>query len=243
MLSNDILAKIQALLNLADNNSSAAEAALAAGRAQALLEKYHLTMADVAAAQEETFQEDAEPLCDVRNGWQPILCDAVTKANQCYGFTSSSGYRIVGKPSNIAIVRYFYTYLEREILRLCKAAVLRGQLDDIDGSTSGEPGIPSDATSRRAYCLGAAGEVGARLRAEREATHARANASGQTAAIVKLDGEAAALKRWAVERYNLRNRAPVRTTAHDAYAAGRAAGRSISLNKGLEGRSGRLLGK
>lgn len=242
MISSDIIKKIEALLNLAGNNTSAAEAALAAGRAQALLEKYQLTMADLDAAKEEKPTEAADPLTTERNGWKPILCDAVVKANQCHGFTSSRGYVVVGKPSNVQIVNYFYAYLEREIMRLCKQAVINGQTEDIDGIGIDGPSISNDAASKRSFCMGAAAEVGKRLREAREATRAQAHAEGSTA-IVKLDNETAALKRWCTQMYNLQPRLTRGPSKRDAYASGISAGKGIALNKGLEGKRGRLLGR
>ena len=245
MLDNSVINKIAGLLRLAHDNANAAEAANAAGRAQALLEKYRLTMADVTqGADTEAVGEASEPLFGKGAAracsWRGVVAGAVCRANMSYGFFRRGSFVVVGKASNVQIAEYFYRYLETEIERLCKAAVLRGACDVIDGTW--DPGIGSDKASTMSFRLGAAHAVAARLREGTTAARADATRAGQGAAIVKVEGESRALAKWVKEKYDLRSRGISSVGNRSAYGQGTKAGQGIALARGLGGRPVRLLG-
>lgn len=243
----NVLDKIAGLLQLAEKNNSVHESAAAASAAQALLTKYRLTKADL--SEHSTEKKEAvgvahKPLFEGNRqvAWRMDLAVAVTTTNGCrlYLGTHREDYnphtnrsknvvavKLVGRESDIQIVRYFYEYLSREIERLCQAGVEAGEL--------------RGKTACNSFKMGAKSAVTARLyeghRASREEAQ-KALTAGTSTAIVKLDNADAEV----AEYYNgLRlgkgkARQSVRLDA-GAYNAGKQAGARIALNKGLGGRA------
>lgn len=129
--TDDILRKVRALLELAAR-ATPHEAAAAAGRADALLQKRRLTMADVGQVDEaatETIGEEAAPLWEgtrtsrVHTRLSAVLCEhygcaAWRTRHQLGGITMGVNLRIAGLPSDVAIVRFMFAWLSLEIGRL-----------------------------------------------------------------------------------------------------------------------------
>lgn len=233
-MQQELIDKIAKLLALAEKNNNVHEAATAAAMAQRLLTEHRLTMVDVESSQEEKIEE-RDPLFEskVKTTWKGVLVRAVCDANGCVGFWHSCSWgkmRIVGRLSDVQIVRYFYTYLEREIERLCMRAM---RVQDID---AGEERIrgKSQATS---YKYGAACEISDRLKAEAEDAQAKASVS----AIVRITHKDQEVRDFCKRTIGLATRNVRAHINHDAFERGRAAGRGIALNRGLDGRPVKML--
>lgn len=245
MVDSNILDKIAGLLQLAEKNNNVHESAAAASAAQALLTKHRLTMADLGerdSEKKEKVEVANEPLTagNKKVAWRATLASVVARTNGCrlYYFTkpdsySSGTYRrknivstmIVGRDSDIQIVRYFYAYLTEEIERLTKAHV--------------EAGVLFGKSDCNSFKLGAMQAVVSRLQEGHEASRAEAKKElGGSQAIVRLDNYELEVDKF-YQGLNLkRGKAQTsRISSAEAFNQGQQAGRKISLNKGIGGKS------
>lgn len=122
----EAIEKVVKLLRLAGNNSNANEAALAASRAQDIIDRYKIESKsiDLAANGHANLQE---PIKDF--GMDPIdpgarqiatwtwrLFCVLGKLHGVKGYKSRlGGLACVGRPSQVQTVRYFYAWLTREV--------------------------------------------------------------------------------------------------------------------------------
>lgn len=231
MESEKILDKVRKLLKLAGNNPNAEEAALAAAKAQELILRHKLDMAsiDVEAEAQEPVQGmfAHDPLEESLAGgktWRGRLAVILCRQNACCPVKVGQSLRIIGTASNVATVRYLYAYVVLEIERLMRQWVL-------------ECGGRVGKTPRNNFRTGAVSGVAERFKElERKVRHEYAG----TMALVRVDQEAQRLAAF-VETQKLRNGArPHQQYDARGYEAGRAAGRTISFNKQVGGRGGRL---
>jgi hypothetical protein len=250
-VDNAILAKIAGLLKLAEKNNNANESASAAAAAQALLSKHRLTIADLGAmpgAVKEAPGVNENPLLTANRiaQWRTDLASAVCKANGCHYYFSKvfvrTGHgetrsrreyevsiKLIGRSSDVEVVRYFYTYLEREVERLSAIAFAAGGIEGKRGGNSFKVGCVMTLATRLAESV----------RAARMEAGEAAQAKGEdgTMAMVRLD----AADREVDEFYTTFTKgmnAKTRTSQSvqaDAYSQGREAGKGIALNKGLDG--------
>lgn len=218
-----IIAKIKALRALA-TSSNVHEAAAAAAQAEALLQKYLLDEAalEAQAPAKESAEEASEPLAWHKghlSWWRIYLGSALMKSHGCTDYVSTRDGRrchiIVGRPSDVATVRYLYAWLSNEIVRLC----------DQHGRGKGR-------SWRHSFCMGAA----AAIREAMAAAKVEARRAASSSALVVLDrrdAEAAV----ALAKLHPNMRATRRGRAHDgnAYARGKEAGRSIHLGASISG--------
>lgn len=115
--------KIQKLLTLGERAGTEGEAQNAMALAHALLAKHNLTMSDVGAhgteAPEALETDDSVPTALRNTYWRDACYSAVAKLYFCKVYmkknrsTGQRFYAIVGKPSNIAVVKYMAAYLVR----------------------------------------------------------------------------------------------------------------------------------
>lgn len=129
-------------------SSNQHEAALAAARAQEIIDKYNLSVDDISEGGEPKANKESivdfgwtDPLhevCQVDTQWTIRLADIIAKQNACRCFwhtkpTSSSCIKIVGRPSDVQAVRYLFEWLNREVRRLrrieCKGRSRKYQID------------------------------------------------------------------------------------------------------------------
>lgn len=136
--SNDIIRKIQNLLNLGKRGGTEAEAALAMEKAQELLTKYNLDMSTINSTEVEggtvKLEEKREKETTSNSAmyeWQQKLCRAICEANYCWYWVSTvyeeTGKRlyeggpkatrkvkrhtILGREANVIAVKFMYQYL------------------------------------------------------------------------------------------------------------------------------------
>jgi len=239
-MSFDVLDKVRKLLRLAQS-PNANEAALAAAKAQRLIDEHHLQTALLAL---ETHAPDAaadEPIVDFASKgapleratarlerWRVCLADVVARANACRIYLSSGSIALVGRPSDADSVRYLYEYLTREVERLC----------DLEGRGCGR-------TWRNNYRLGVVDAITLKLQAMRQqfAADAREQAAGNSTALVLMNQALARVEQrgrtvetWTKTHLKLRaGRAWSARGDYGARAAGQRAGRSIAINNARGG--------
>ena len=223
----DALRKIRNLLKLAAS-ADANEAAAAAGRAQRLMDQYQIdqAMAELDAPDEAPDEEAvacADPLAvDVSATWKKCLAGAVATANGCKVLNASGRLLIFGKPTDILTTRYLYSFLAREIDRLC----------DLECAGCGR-------TYRNNYRMGAQARIGERLKEqraelERELRH---KAGANVTALVRTN-DALARRKGDLQRADrlMRSQYATRSSTvrfrgnQEARARGRAAGGRIGLS-------------
>lgn len=246
-MNEKIIDKIRKLLRLAES-SDVNEAATAAGAAQRLMEAHQIDQAMVALEDEDapTGSGEDEPIRQFDDeealhvwarlaSWKLQLTWAVASVNGCrtfqgYTWDKSKGRSmrtigIVGRPSDVATVRYLCTYLLAEIDRLCKSA-------------SGGKG----RTWANCFRLGAVHEVRRRLQeAKRRARmEARAKLQGNIKALVRLDkalanidGRCEEIDAWMKEHMNIYAASSSRYRSDvGGWMEGREAGTQIDLGSG-----------
>jgi len=219
--------RIRKLLALADSpNENEADAA--AEKAQALMLRYGIEMATIAASGGERLAVDEHVLDGKVDPWRRMLAAAVAR---------SAGGRVVWEPDGQArsqgkIFFYgpagvvggiveLYRYLEAQLVVMSAAATAARRERRVHGRTW-----------RNSFLLGAVGRVGQRLDA-RCAETAQAGENGRALVLVKS----------AVDREIERRRPELETSGYrpsvsrSAYEAGSHAGKRIDLGDGRVGRS------
>lgn len=130
---SSVIAKIVKLRALASNNSSVNEVKAATAAADRLMQEYRISQAEI----EATDVSKAEPFVTLkvseggrRTAWREILLWALTEHYGCCFYFSShrsrmsgkgvQSYTVVGRKSDTDIVQYMFSWLEKEIERLCR---------------------------------------------------------------------------------------------------------------------------
>ena len=230
MTHEEAVAKALKFLRLAKSDNPN-EAALAASRAQDIIDRHKLDVGALEAPTPE--QRPSEPIKDFedplhaggakRSTWLVRLTVVVCGANACQCYTQGGTIKIVGRPSDAQTVRYLFALLHAAIDRLAER----------DARGNGR-------TWANNYRLGVVETVAARLAEQRKATRQEAQVAafqtgGESAivrvnqAIVKMDADSAATAAWVKANLKLRT-VPVRASYdHGAREAGRRAGHEIAL--------------
>lgn len=128
MNKETIIEKIQKLLAKAEGTNNPNESAAFFGKAQALKIQHQIDEAELECfTSEEEFKTEAEPLNTEDKGkrqvatWKASLGIVLTKNNGCFLYQSGPRLVITGKPSDVATVRYMYSYCVGQINRITKA--------------------------------------------------------------------------------------------------------------------------
>ncbi|MAH50128.1 hypothetical protein CMI37_30185 [Candidatus Pacearchaeota archaeon] len=223
--------KIANLLRLAKSDN-VNEAAMAAARAQRLMDKYKIEVALESLADDDFPDEDIincqDPIerLNQRCMWKTLLADSIGTANQCNVYTQGGDIKIVGRPTDINVVRYLYAYLVREVNRLC----------DRDCKGCGR-------TFRNNFRLGAHSALKKKLSQQKEDTiaDARQRATGvpDSRALVRVDQALAKIEQrkkdvetWMKKNMRMGTASASRSNYNrDAYEAGQRAGGSIQITR------------
>jgi hypothetical protein len=250
MTHAEALDKAAKLLRLA-NSSNPHESALAAARAQEIMDRFKLTQDAVNGAGGDVqsdepirnFTEDPLDPSPTLDRWKGQLAMALAAANQCKVYKGSgrppygAGLCTIGRASNVQTVRYLYSWLTREIERLAAQ------------SCAG-----NGRTYWNNFRLGATETVCRRLREQAAATvaackadatailfdgqeHTHEEEAATTRALALIDNNAALMVRhaaavedWTRSNLQLRARSGGSTRYNsDARAAGRRAGESVRM--------------
>jgi len=222
-----IAERVRRLLALA-KSSNEHEATAAAQKAQELLHRHDLSMAEVSMAEPPEVTKEGHKLANGA-GWRIALLGQVTRAYGCKMTyrPSSGGYcTVVGRKHVIEVVLHVNEYLARTIERLADDAA-RG----MSFWTAGDA-----RTWKNSFRLGASYRVGQRLKEQRELLKQE---SAQSTALVVVND--AAVQRFYDNLYppgTLSSGRSFQSNSRDGYRAGSAAGNSIALNDAVRGRSG-----
>ena len=214
----EILGKVRKLMAFTEGSGATqGEIENAASLARKLLDKYQLSLSEVAldGLGESLLREDLElEMPD----WLVALLNAVVLGNDCRmvsmkaGRANSKGVAIFGYSSDVEVALFTFTVVARELQRLAREAmVLQGK---------------RTKTFFRDFMLGAAYSLSERFRA------LRAEASSATTALVvsKKEGVNKAMRE--AFPFLSQGRA-VQTRNAAAWAAGRTAGSSVPLQQGI----------
>lgn len=241
MNRDEAVRKVAALLRLAERPGTAGEAAASAAKAQELMDRYNI---EAAFALDSGPDESVRDFASIDGGeldstkrlevWRAILSRGIASLHGCFTFRAHRGLgaslEIVGKPSDVEQVRYLYGWLSRAIVGLVN-----------------DHGRGLGPVWRREFCEGAAGEIVARLNANREATIVRERqergADAHALALVNRalvrTEDASASKLIAYREHHLRaGGARYARQNGSARDAGRAAARSVNLSGGRQLRLG-----
>lgn len=126
--TDGVIAKVQKLLRLSASNNPN-EAALAAAKAQELIDRYQLTQAMLAIESGEARRGlDDEPIMNFADApldsprqldrWRVTLAMILARRNACKIWSRGPHLMIVGRPSDAETVRYLYGWLSGEVERL-----------------------------------------------------------------------------------------------------------------------------
>lgn len=212
---------INKCLNLAgDKGATEAEAQAAAMKAQSLLLKYNLDMADI----RRHGNTEEVPVIEVNlilsQMWRAALMNGVANCNFCrvvYSRSSGMGH-LIGEPINVLVVTRMCDYLEQCFVRLAKEQ---------------RPAHKRLNTWESAFCMGAAEAVIKRLKAMQETAKTE---SSSTMALVVLKDQAAIDK---LNELHPNVYYPRDNHKYDsaAYSSGYAAGRSVNLHDPVSSRA------
>ena len=250
-----IIERVKKLLSLgkSDNENESAAALAQAQRLMAThaIEQAMLIEPDIEEQSDEeivnfTAWDDALDNSRKHATWKGRIAVALSDHNACEIYLRGGSIHLVGRPSDVATVRYLYQYCVREVERLTK----------LQGRGHGR-------TWYNNYRLGCCDAIGNHLRDMRKSlyeelrgkaadTDAATVTAGSTAlvrvnnAIEKVEARQTSTEKWVKDNMNLGTRS-TSYSRHDpgARSKGRADGASINLgsNKGIGAGARKRLGK
>lgn len=236
MTLQEAIAKATKLIKLSESDN-AAEAALAAQRAQEILARYDIDRASLSMdgpsnEPDETIENftSRSPL-DQGNAriarWKLMLASKVAKANQCRAYQSGPTIGIIGRASDVEKVRYLYDMLVREIDRLTER----------DGKGCG-------MNYRMEYRIGAVSAIGDKLAEAKAKVATEMRAENTGAALVRVNNALETIAKkdadvdaWVRANMRFRTKTTYSRPNHSAREAGYAAGKSLNIG-GSNGRIG-----
>ena len=241
VIDDKTVLKIKRLLALS-KSSNEHEAALAASRAQELLFKHKIEMATVDSAVDPKHinSEPAEgkeyeyaPRGKRTQGWRLTLLTSTATNNFCklviLGRGEDRASMVIGRPSDIEVVKYVHGYLIQEIDRLARESGARAR-EEFKRS-----GDHVDAYRwYMSFCDGATETVKTRLYEQRKNDEQRVITQSEVMALVRREDQNA-LDKMNQMYPNLRPlNMTSRTRDEMAKMEGRKAGERISLKKGIK---------
>jgi CRP-like cAMP-binding protein len=217
-----VLERVRKLLALA-TSSNVHEAALAASRAQALIDRHRLQRLldtdDQLAESEPITDGRDDPLVEARRirKWKSVLAQALAQLNGCIAYTDKRGKmkRIVvaGTVEDRAAVAALWEGLVRRIEWLSATHL------DGDGQ---------DKRWHDAFRIGAVQTIAARLKESRHNSTATLQTTAVTVAARGLQRRARRVEQFAQDNLRLKAGRGMRIDA-EAYAEGKAAGAKMPL--------------
>lgn len=238
MSTEAVLERVRKLLALAASSTSEHEAAIAAGKADELIQQHRLTTEQLQGnATRESVVESDKPLWGGARmpSWVSVLAAKLARHYGCCVYTrrylrggrqNSAELRVIGLPSDVEIVHYLFAWLSMEVSRL---AARRPRLH------------------RMNYCLGAVVGIEKALQASRaktDAAHTATHGASAALAVVNREEQAHA---WANAAHGEMGKARGAQLsggqgAADAFRTGVAAGQALPVaGKALPGANGRAL--
>ncbi len=220
-MSDKILSKVKNLLELSQNNANVNEAAVAYKAAQKLLSENRLSMADVECF-DDSLDEPVEegPLYEGKRAitWKGSLAHGIAHCNGCEVYWDNHGYKkkltLVGRSSDISIVRWLYSLVSNQIEMFCKAALI----------SNGGGGKTFSNNFKR----GAVDSVLRRLQEAKREVEQKYEGS-QALVFVKKKDEAI---NQHMSKLNLRSKKTTARYDRRGYSAGIEAGKRVDLSRG-----------
>lgn len=258
MPNDKILERIRKLMALADptKNDSQSQVEAAMEKVAELLVKHNLTEREVTEAEIKSAMshervwvnyrtDDGALLADQYNEWLVLLVRHVAYANYCHYLVSPRGGTFIGKAQNVEIAQYMFDSLVNRLLALSKqetkayeAVYYQEHGDTAYKSYGGE----HPKVWRRTWLEGAVSGVGEKLcKPRRDEELARWERDRKaTKALIELNDNA--IQAYMDEQFPwLKKKKPLASgqvkTANgtwSAYESGRAVGRNLSVNKGMD---------
>jgi hypothetical protein len=231
---SSVIGKVQKLLALS-KSSNPNEAANAAAAANKLIDEYRLSEMDLSTEEQELdpMVEDDGYVYETGRiiPWKSALVRNLAAHYGVAHFNDNhypegrkvSRYKLIGRTSDIHIVRYMFTWLSVECQRLA----------DTNAKGSGRVFVAS-------YCEGFVQGVANQLRASRQ----EAKATATSSAIIKLDARLQESQNFMYAQHDLRKSKGKSFAQRDygAFAAGQQQGQNIHLGAAMSGGKTKLLG-
>ena len=239
MKYEEALRKAVSCLKLSQS-SNQHEAALAAAKAQEIIDRYNLQIEDIKRGdQSKEPEEDIlnfgnDPLhevCQVDSRWTIRLASTIARMNSCriYYSTKMSGsaiIKLIGRPSDISTVRYLFGWMETEVRRIthqeCKGHSRRYQID---------------------FRTGVVDTIQRKLEEQRKATYSRVKQEVDNPmalmrveqSIAKVEARGLAVDKWIENNMKLRASRSRRQADWSARAHGQSAGEQIRITQAKGG--------
>jgi hypothetical protein len=212
------------------------EAALAASKAQEIIDRYNLRIDDIQQGNEtkeadenivDFGQDPLHEVCQVDTLWTLRLSSIISRLNSCriYYHTKQSGsavLKIIGRPSDVQTVRYLFSWLEREVRRItrqeCQGHSRRYQIDFRTGVVDT---IYRKLTEQRKETFNTV---------QREAVNPMALIRVQQS-IAKIEARGEAVEKWMEQNMKLRQPTFRKQTDLSARRHGQIAGEQIRFTK------------
>lgn len=230
MERENIIEKVRALRNLAENKSATIEeAATAARMAELIIQKHALAEAELLVndsndAKEEII-EDSAPLTDWKKratNWQGSLIKGLSDIYGCevlilYKNGTPNVYAI-GRKSDIEMLRYQYTFFMVELIRLA------------NNLAPNNLGRGSGKTWYNSFYRGGISSIIESLRAAKKEVRQQASSS----ALVFIDQKAKEIQEFMKKSHpHLRTKSSYSNIDPDAYNKGKQAGANLNPKPGL----------
>ena len=220
-----IINKIQKCFKLAES-SNENEAAVAAEKAQGLLERYNLTMVDLASFENPSDIITSDVTESGRHEtWTGTLMNKLARTFDCRAYSSSTGrgriYKVVGFPTDIEVFTYTYNYLLRVIVDIYKKALKKEKAEAMYWSRK------STFAFKSGFCTGCSTRIADRIKEDRDN---RLQANVDSRALVVTKGKT--VSTWVNKNLNLKSR----TTRYNptGYSKGVNAANGISLRNAIK---------
>jgi hypothetical protein len=217
----DIINKIKDLFALASSTSSLDEAATATALAQKLLDKYQLSLADLASSKQENVIEEFVSKNKRDTTWKGKLIAYLAGSNYTRAlFFQGLGYKLIGRKSDIELVSYFWKSIVAQIDQLADNAIKNG--------------VGSGKRFSNSFKYGAAQAVIDRLKTARAESKKEAERTEQgKSGLIWLSKKNEEVERY-LNRYKHKTIVKKPDVSYNAYAAGVAAGQQVNLATGLK---------
>jgi hypothetical protein len=124
-----IIDRVRKLLALGGDGSNANESAAAFAAAQRLMTEHAIESAMLDTSDEQPDEpvtifdafDDALSHDKRYVSWKGQLAMTLATGNGCHCYSSSGALHLIGRPSDVATVRYFFAYCTKEVERLTRA--------------------------------------------------------------------------------------------------------------------------
>lgn len=239
MTQKEAVRKAVACLRLA-KSSNPNEAALAAAKAQEIIDKYNLSTSDY---ESRLVEQEAEPIGRHTGGegseeekvdmhtkqWATRLMAIIAFSNNCVSYhrrvtAACFTLGIIGRSSDAETTKAMYAAIKEQIVGLRRACV--------------NPYGETDQTYKIHYCIGIVDTIFRRLRVQKEQTQKQAaeeaEANGTTNALVcinrSMEKRKADVDAWVKTSTNIKEGRSQKQTLTPARAHGQRDGHKISLH-------------